>query len=159
MGHAVFGESGRYALCQISFAVDVEDGADVGDLVGKEGEGVFDVEDGADVGDLVGKEGEGVFLLLVDGIEGVTLNALAVGGIVDAQRAGLAAIDTIPSDREHARVAVGSRGVIGVVKVEGVRPGMRVSGREHHITAPPESDKEFVEDGSALLPLPGADRG
>ena len=78
MGHAVFGESGRYALCQISFAVDVEDGADVGDLVGK--------------------EGEGVFLLLVDGIEGVTLNALAVGGVVDAQRTGLAAIDAIPGD-------------------------------------------------------------
>ena len=117
------------------------------------------MEDGADVGDLVGKEGEGVFLLLVDGIEGVALNALAVGGVVDAQRTGFAAVDAIPGDREHARVAVGSRCVIGVIEVEGVRPGMRVSGREHRVTAPPEGDKELVKDGSALLPLPGADRG
>ena len=36
---------------------------------------------------------------------------------------------------------------------------MRVSGREHRVTAPPEGDKEFVKDGSALLPLAGADRG
>ena len=139
MGHAVFGEGGCQFLAEVAFAVDVEDGADIGDLVGK--------------------EGEGVFLLLVDGIEGVALNALAVGGIVDAQRTGLAAVDAIPGDREHARVAVGSRCVIGIIEVEGVRPGMRVSGREHHIAAPPESDKELVEDGSALLPLPGADRG
>ena len=117
------------------------------------------MEDGADVGDLVGKEGEGVFLLLVDGIEGVALNALAVGGVVEAQRTGLAAIDAITGDREYARVAVASRSVIGVIEVEGVRPGMRVSGREHRVTAPPEGDKEFVEDGSALLPLPGTDRG
>ena len=139
MGHAVFGEGGGQFLAEVAFAVDVEDGADVGDLVGE--------------------EGEGVFLLLVDWIEGVTLNALAVGGVVDTQRAGLAAVGALPGDREYARVAVGSRGVIGVIEVEGIRPGMRVSGREHHVTAPPEGDKEFVEDGSALLPLPGADRG
>ena len=51
----------------------------------------LDVEQGADVGDLVGKEGEDVFLLLIDGIVGVALLALPVGGVVDAQRAGLAA--------------------------------------------------------------------
>jgi len=92
VGHSVFGKGGGQFLAEVAFSVDVEDGADVGDLVGK--------------------EGEGVFLLLVDGIEGVTLNALAVGGIVDAQRTGLAAIDAIPGDREYARVAVGIRCVI-----------------------------------------------
>ena len=79
MGHAVFGEGGGQFLAEVAFAVDVEDGADVGDLVGK--------------------EGEGVFLLLVDGIEGVALNALAVGGVVDAQRTGFAAVDAVPGDR------------------------------------------------------------
>ena len=78
MGHAVFGEGGGQFLTEVAFAVDVEDGADVGNLVGK--------------------EGEGVFLLLVDGIEGVALYALAVGGVVDAQRTGFAAIDAIPGD-------------------------------------------------------------
>ncbi len=95
MGHAVFCECRGYLFAEVAFAVDVEDGADVGNLVGK--------------------EREGVFLLLVDGIEGVTLNALAVGSVVDAQRTGLAAIDAIPGDREHARVAVGGRCVIGVI--------------------------------------------
>ena len=79
MGHAIFSEGGGQFLAAVAFAADVDDGAAVGTLVGS--------------------AGEGALLLLVDGIEGVALNALAVGSVVDAQRTGLAAIDAVPRDR------------------------------------------------------------
>ena len=90
MAHAVLGENDGQAFTEVALAVDVEEGADVGDLVGE--------------------EGEGVFLLLVDGIVGAALHALAIGGVVQAQRAGLAAVGALPSHQQRPGVAVGIGG-------------------------------------------------
>ena len=92
MGHAILGEGGGQFLAEVVFAVDVEQGADVGYLVGK--------------------EGEGVFLLLVNGIIRVSLLTLPVGGIIDAQRAGLATAFHHPGHRQRSAVAVGRGGIV-----------------------------------------------
>ena len=45
----------------------------------------LDVEQRADIGDLLGEEGEGILLLLVNLGVGGALHALTVGTVVDAQ--------------------------------------------------------------------------
>ena len=84
VAHAVLGEGGGELGAKVAFAVDVEQGADVGDFVGE--------------------EGEGVLLLAVNFGVGGALHALAVGSVVDAQRQLPSAVDYAPCDGELACV-------------------------------------------------------
>ena len=126
--HAVFREGGGQFTAQVFLALDVEKGADVGDFVGEEGEGVL------------------AALVYLD--VGGALEALTVGAVVDAQGAGLAAIDYAPNDGQLACVGEVWRLLVAVGHIEGVRPRMRQLRLVAQVVAPPKGDKQLVEHGT-----------